>query len=450
MLKKTIVRIASLLLFLSIISCFILPVSAFEIEGLPDTTNANCVYFYNLDAKKVITKKGGGTKISPASSTKIMTGLIACESLYARLDETVTITKEMISPNKGTSMRLSVGDTLSIRSLLYASICGGFNDATLALAHICAGSHKKFVSLMNERATELGALNTKYANPTGFDASDQYTTLEDVILISKTAIENELYMEISSTKSKNIEFLTPQKAVTVHNRNGLIGSYYAEGYVNKCAQGLIAGMTDLGGHCVITKAVVNNSNYLCIVMGGKEIGEKLSSYTIANDLISYASNHLGFQTLMKEGELICTIPIDFALDGTKSTEQGDVLNVRTSKDVIAFIPKSIETARLSYRYYLYSERLTAPITPGTVVGALDFYLDGEYLTSVPLTVNSNVTENTFLSGMEAMKKAVIGRTTLLILAFLIIFSLIQFLLTRNRKRKQVREIKLKRYKKTQG
>ena len=450
MLKKTIARIASLLLFLSIISCFILPISAFEINGLPDVTNANCVYFYNLDAKKVILKKGGGAKISPASSTKIMTGLIACEALSERLDETVTVTKEMISPNQGTSMRLSAGDTLSIRSLLYASICGGFNDATLALAHVCGGSHKEFVSLMNERAAELGALNTKYANPTGFDANDQYTTLEDVILISKAAIDNALYMEISSTKSKSIEFLNQKEAFTVHNRNGLIGSYYAEGYVNKSAQGLIAGMTDLGGHCVITKASVNNSDYLCIVMGGKDIEGKITSYTIANDLISYASTHLGFQTLMKQGELICTIPIDFALDGVKSTEQGDVLNVRTSKDVIAFIPSGIEATRLSYRYYLYSERLTAPIASGTVVGALDFYIDGEYLTSVPLTVNSDVTENTFLTAMESMKKAVIGRTTLLILSFFIILSLIRLLLLQNHKRKQVKEIKLKRYKKTQG
>lgn len=445
MMKNIIFRITCLFLFFVILVAFTIPVSSINYDKLPNTDNAKCVYFYNIETKNTILKKGGGERISPASSVKIMTGLIACERLFDRLDESVTITAEMIRPTEGTRMKLSEGDTLSIRSLLYGTICGGFNDAAYALAFVVAQSHSEFVRLMNEKAIELGAKDTVYINPTGFDTAGQRTTLEDVAVITKAALKNELYMEISSTVSKKVSFSNHKEDFTVHNRNGLIGSHYSQGYKNNYAQGMIAGVTDLGGYTVITKAVIDDSEYLCIVMGGIEKNGTISSYSIANELIYYAKSNLKKLCLMKKDELVCTVPIKFALDGTAKKDGQDYLNVRTASDVTAILPTSTDTSAITYKYHLYSETLSAPINAGATVGIIDFYLEDEYLTSAPLCINSDVSANTFLLTMDKMKTTIISRTTFIPLILFVVLSSVFFSIRRNRKRKTVKEIKMKRY-----
>ena len=448
--KKNILRTICLLLSFLYFAGFAMPISALDYSGLPNTSKAKCVYFYNTNTKSIIFKKGGGQQIAPASSTKIMTGLLACELLCDRLDETVTVTSEMIRPTEGTRMKLGEGDKLSIRSLIYGTVCGGFNDAAYALAYVAAQGHTEFVKLMNEKASALGATNTNYLNPTGFDTAGQYTTLEDVAIIAKAALKNELYMEISSTSSKNVRFLNDKADFTIHNRNGLIDSYYAQGYKNNHAAGLIAGVTDLGGYTVITSAGINDSNYLCIVMGGTEENGTISAYTIANELIYYAKNNLLERCLMKKDALVCTVPIEFALDGAATKDEEDYLNVRTASDVTAILPQNADTSKITYKYHLYSDTLNAPVVKETVVGVIDFYIDGEYLVSAPLCVNADVSANTFLVKMDNVKSAMTSRITIIPIILFLVFSSTFLLYKSRRKRKIVHEIRMKRYEKAQS
>ena len=114
--KRNIFRAISLLLLFWLVVVFALPVSSIDYKSAPSADKAKCVYFYNLDTKSIIAKKGGGEAIPPASSSKIMTGLLACELLHDRLDEVVTIKSEMLTGTQGTSMRLEDGDRLTILS----------------------------------------------------------------------------------------------------------------------------------------------------------------------------------------------------------------------------------------------------------------------------------------------------------------------------------------------
>ena len=363
----------------------------------------------------------------------------------------VTIENKMLTGTQGTSMRLEEGDRLTILSLIYGAVCGGFNDAAYALAFIVAGSHSGFIELMNKKAAELGAKNTNYSNPTGFDDPMQHTTLEDVAVITKAALKNELYMKISSTVSKSVTFENGKADYTVHNRNGLIGSYYTSGYKNAYAKGMIAGFTDLGGYTVITSAVINDTNYLCIVMGGINENGEISSYALANELIYYASNNLKKQCIIEKDELICTIPVKYALDGVATSEDGeDYLNVRTAEDVTAVLPIDTDTSQITNKYHLYSDTLCAPVKKGDIVGVIDFYLDGEFIASTPLCVNSDVSANTFLIKMENAKASMSGRTILIPILLFIILTSIFFFFRANQKRKTVKEIKMKRYQSTKS
>jgi D-alanyl-D-alanine carboxypeptidase (penicillin-binding protein 5/6) len=374
-----------------------------------------------------------------------MTGLLACELLHDRLDEVVTIKNEMLTGTKGTSMKLEDGDKLTILSLIYGTVCGGFNDAAYALAYITAGSHSGFVELMNKKAAELGAKNTNYSNPTGFDDPMQRTTLEDVVVIAKATLKNELYMKISSTVSKAVTFENGKADFTVHNRNGLIGSYYTSGYKNAYAKGMIAGFTDLGGYTVITSAIINDTNYLCVVMGGINENGEISSYSLANELIYYASNNLKRQCIIEKDELICTIPVKYALDGAATRDGEDYLNVRTAEDTYAVLPIDIDASKITNKYHLYSDTLCAPVKKGDIVGVIDFYLDGEIIASAPLCVNADVSANTFLVKMENAKRSMSGRTVLIPILLFIILTSLFLLFKANQKRKTVKEIKMKRY-----
>ena len=447
MIKRAFIRVACLLFLFCLICSASLPVGALSYTGLPSTDAAESVYFYNIDAGELLLKKGGNTKIAPASSVKIMTGLIACEMLGDKLDTEVTIKKGMISASKGTSMKLTEGDTLTVRDLMYGALCSGFNDAAYALASVCCKNPSDFVAKMNERAAELGALNTYYTNPTGYDDKNAYTTLEDTATIAKAAIKNELYMEITSTISKKIDFKNGRDSLTVYNRNGLISAYYTKDFTNNYAKGLIAGVTDLGGHCVITNAVIRGSSYLCIVMGGKESGGVIGSYSIANELIEYAVSNLGVISLMDEGTYVCSIPVDHAQSGMTESDTEPTIKVRTAREATAFLPLGTDIAsRVSYRYYLFSERLSAPVEPGTVVGAIDFYCDGEHIESVPLVVNARVDSNPLLVGISSMRSAIISRTAIISLICFICLTPIWHCLLNGKKRryKNVKEIKLKR------
>ena len=301
----------ALLLVLVISSVSVIPAFATSATA-PDISGASTVYLENLETGKVILRKESSDSIAPASSAKLITAMLALEHFKDAEDTTVKITKEMLSQSEGTSMKLAEGDELSAIDLIYATLCGGFNDAAYALAIACEGSAKNFVERMNAKASDLGARKTTYKNPTGFDSVGATTTLSDLIKISRAAANDERITSISSALSRKVKFTNSGEEFTVHNRNGLIGSHYFQGYTNPYASGLISGNTDLGGCCVITKFTIRGANYLCIVMGASEENGVVNSYKIANDLSEYLRLNFGFKTVMNKGDKICELDIAYA------------------------------------------------------------------------------------------------------------------------------------------
>ena len=182
-------------------------------------------------------------------------------------------------------------------------------------------------------------------------------------------------------------------------------------------------MTDLGGYCVITAPKINGSEYLCIVMGTQEYDGNLMSFDIAYNLMSYAQKNLGLVPLMKKDTEICDIPVDFALEGSSDKEYR--LKLYTAEDAMAFIPLYADLeAEITYRYYLYSERLTAPVSEDTRVGGVDFYYNGELVATVPLVAGKDVVPNSFAISMQKAKNFLLSRSFILsIVSFAIIFSL---------------------------
>ena len=165
--------------------------------GCPDTSEAAAVYVLNLESGKVLASKNPDLALSPSATVKMMTGLLSLEHFGGDLSKKITVNGSMLSGVSGNAMGIKAGEAYSAEELLYALICGGYNDAAAVLAHSVSGSESEFVKRMNERAMEWGMTSTAYANPSGIKGAAA-STLSDVIILSKKAYENEKYLEISS------------------------------------------------------------------------------------------------------------------------------------------------------------------------------------------------------------------------------------------------------------
>ena len=438
--KKAIKTLIALFFFsisLLALSFSISAKTAYSVE-CDNADSAEAIYLYSYDSKSVLYSKNEKKLLSPASTVKIMTGLIACERLGNRLDEQITVSEEVLEGHTGVSMGLKLGASYSVRDLLYGAICGGCNDASQALAILCSDSIDEFVMDMNEYATRLDMSSTIFKNPTGLDANGAQTTIFDIAILSKAAAKNNLYMQISSAKNYTYKNADGQDTV-IYNRNALISHFTATQYLNDNANGLIAGSTENGGYVVSTLARVNGMSYLCIVMGADRGGNEIYSYKIANELIANAASKFGYVKIRTKNEKVSTLPVDCVLTTNKETNISCVLE----DDVYAYIPKNIDLKkRIEYRVYFHNKDLVAPINEGDVLGGLNIYLDGKLIGSARIISGSSVEENSFLIFMRDMKSFLASRYFLIFILVatpsLAIFLYFDYM---KRRRKNVRYIK---------
>ena len=161
--------------------------------------SATAAILMDADSGEVLYEKDAGRRMRIASTTKIMTALVALER--ARLTDTVTVTKDHMV--EGSSMYLKPGETVTVEELLYGlMLCSG-NDAALALADCCGGLDT-FVQAMNDKAAALGMKDTSFANPNGLDADNHYSTAYDMALLAAYAAQNPTFRRICSTRTATV------------------------------------------------------------------------------------------------------------------------------------------------------------------------------------------------------------------------------------------------------
>ena len=210
-------------------------------------------------------------KVYPASTTKVMTALLALES--GKLDETVTVSKYAIeSLEEGSSVcDLHVGDKLTLNDLLYGLLLESGNDAAVAIAeHLSGGSEVDFVTMMNERAGQLGATRTHFVNAHGLHDKDHYTTVYDLYLIFNEALKYDEFREVLETKEFNTAITTSDG--NMRSVNWKPTNYYASGDAKEPKGTTIlggkTGTTDQAGSCLVLYSKSDSDEpFVTIVMG---------------------------------------------------------------------------------------------------------------------------------------------------------------------------------------
>ncbi len=400
---------AILLFFCALLTlCTLLPAFADYAEVIalvppPDISRASSVYVYHLGSGTVMLEKNADTVRPPASTVKLMSGLLSCRLAQGKLEQRITVTEQMLQDADGRVMNLKAGESVTVKDMLYAAFCGGYNDAVCVLAYTLCGSTEAFVADMNVLAAELGATQTVYTNPTGLHDASMVTTAADTAKIAMAASQNALFMEVCAA----VKYIMPPTNLsperTLHNRNSLVSTYYGIGYFNSACHGMNAGSTDEGGWCTVTLAEREGDQYLCLVMGADEDENYIYSYKIINDLVNWACNGFATRRVLEAGEATIQIPVqNTGLFGLE-------IDVCAKQDLTVYLPRQASDEDLVVRCHLSQTELQAPIQAGQTVGVITVYYKGTPLGSVDAVVMEDHARNPIMHGITLLSDYISSR-----------------------------------------
>lgn len=402
----------------------LLAVSASAEAATPSMDEARAVWFSHLESGKLVASKAADTSVGAGSSVKVMSGLLLCELYVDHLYDPIVFDDDMWSAVEKYGGHILKGlqkyDTFAAYDLLYAALCGGFNNAYYMLAYyITGGSIEAFTTAMNARAQEIGMTSTYFEDPTGFAGASR-TTARDMALLAKEAYKNQNYMTLCDLN--NYEFTSENgKEYRFSNNNALICQYTSDTkyYLEYC-HGMSAGYTPADGNCVVTIAKHAEETYICVVLGGAETATEKFGYCIANRLIKWVYATYAYVPILTPDTNICTVPV------TVSDHISSV-RVRAKDTLHAYLPKDVRLGTdVTYSIRLTNTELEAPFEDGAFVGYVSVIYEGRVIGTASLYTVGGAERSTIVSSLKAIK-AWLGNRAVIAGAIFFIVSLIAWI-----------------------
>ena len=310
---------------------------------------------------RILYEKNAYQKLPMASTTKIMTGLLACES--GKLDEYVKVSP-FASGTEGSSLWLEAGQQISFENLLYGLMLKSGNDAAVAIAEHIGGSVEAFALLMNQKAKAIGLKNTNFENPHGLDSENHYTTAYDLSMIAREAMKNEKFAQVVSTKKFFIKENNGEWSRSLKNHNKLLWMY------DGC-NGVKTGYTKKCGRCLVSSAEKDGTQLICVTLSAPD-DWKDHTY-----LLDYGFNNYDTVILSKKGEKACHFTYNKKYK--KSTPLVFSEEFKIAKN---------ESDNISTEIELRNVKL--PAKKGAVAGYAYFFCNGEKIGSVELITTKKI------------------------------------------------------------
>ena len=353
-------------LLLALLCCLPLPVHAVELP-----VEAKAALLMEKETGQVLFAKEEHQRLEPASVTKIMTLLLTMEAISRgelRYEDTVTVSKNAASMG-GSQVYLSEGEQITVEELLKAVCVSSGNDASVALAEQVSGVTELFVQQMNNRAKELGMVDTCFLNPTGLPAEGHVTSAYDIALMSRELIlrhpDLRRFTTIWMDTIRGGEF-------GLSNTNKLIRFY--EG-----ATGLKTGSTDAAGYCISATAERSGMELIAVVLGGETSQQRFED---AKTLLNY-----GFSTY-------ALADVTPAERQTVPVKLGRAPSVEAVLEAGKLLVGKGQAGSLSQTVTL-REDLVAPVEKGQTVGTLTVQCGDATLAELPLTAADTVERMTW-------------------------------------------------------
>lgn len=354
-----------------IVSLSIYPSTAWPAEinmpGAPAVT-ADAAVLMDARTGQILYGKNAGQRRAPASTTKIMTALLALEG--GHLGQVVTVSPNAASVGEA-SLDLRAGEKLTLEELIYGALLRSGNDACVAIAEHIAGTEQNFVLLMNQKAKMIGAEDTSFKNTNGLPAAGHYTTARDLAVITRYALSNHTFQKIVSTRGKMI---SGDGDRYLNNTNRLLWSY-------AWADGVKTGTTSEAGNCLVASATKDGRQLISVVLHSD------NRWSDSIKLLDYGFEAFDYVRVLEQGVGFETVAVK---DGT-----GKEVRAVASAELGAVIPKN----RQEYleKIVEINRDLTAPVKKGQQVGRVTVLVKGEVIGSADLVSDRDVEKRTVYS-----------------------------------------------------
>ncbi len=442
------IRVFPLILLL----CLVLSGAAPGAYALDDPTlPAEAVLLADLDTGEIIYEKNMNERRSPASLTKIMTGLLAVEALdngQCSMTDMVTAGQDCLTGlgDDSSNSGIMPGETMSFKDLFYCAMIHSANEACNVLATYISGSISAFVEQMNKRAEELGCTDTHFLDPNGLSNEGHYTTAHDLYLITREALKHPDFMTACNTVYYETEATNMNPPRQMYNSNALLtaGGYYGDNYVYDGAAGVKTGYTRAAGYCLVSTAQRNSINALAIVMGcsgqlnsGADWNGEFNNFVASRKLYDWVFDNFSYRTILDSASFGEKVHIDLA--------EGDgMFTLRPEGDVTVLLPNDISDDAIETSVTVYKEKLVAPIEANTVLGEVRVSADGKDYGSIKL-VNRNDIEMSRVEFIKMqIKKFFAQKWVIAVIIVIIALAMVYFVLVARYRRLRRRHLRERR------
>ena len=385
----------------SILLIFLLLLPLFMVQGFAvdqrqgPPHNAFAVVLADLYTGDIVYSHNMHEPLHPASTTKIMTALLAVEALdrgQVSINDVLTTSNAALADMVplGSNIGLEVGEEMVFESLLHAVMLSSANDASNVIAeHLGGGSINAFVEMMNNRARQLGAMNTNFTNAHGLTDDRHITTAYDMFRIAQYAVTNPRFVELYSDIERPHPATNMRPAGIFHTTNLLMlpdnPSY------NPDVHGVRTGFTSVAGFCFVSTAARGDVSLLAVVMGVHSSGGERdleAEFGTTTNIYNWAFDNLVHKEIMPQITEIDRIPILFG-DGA------DTIGLRPAHAVRALMHVDAEVSdNLRREVIIYSAAadspLEAPIAQGDVLGSLTLFYGERQFGPIPLVAAETI------------------------------------------------------------
>lgn len=336
---------------------------------------AKAAVLLDAESNRVLYQKNGYEKMPMASTTKIMTCLLALEC--SKPDDVVEFSQYAASMPK-VKLGANTGRKFYMKDLLYSLMLESHNDTAVAIAERIGGSTTGFANMMNERAKKIGTKNTNFVTPNGLDDPMHYTTAYDLAIIASEAIKNEEFKKIINTPSHNFSDLDGKVNFSVNNKDAFLSQM--EG-----AFGIKTGFTGNAGYCFVGALKRDNRTFISVVLGSGWPPSKTYKWQDTRKLMNYGLSNFNYKVVFEGVKEYKTVDVERGQKkSTGTTIDGNLSLLLSDNDVVEF------------QYdYPKDNKITAPVDRGEIVGWLNIMVNGEVIKSYKISATEPVKKETF-------------------------------------------------------
>lgn len=355
--KKFVSSVLTLILIAMLLVATAVPVHA------EPSISAESAILMDADSGRVLYQKNAFVRMPMASTTKIMTAIVAIE--LCDIKETVTVSEQAVGV-EGSSVYLYPEEKLTLEELIYALLLESANDAAAAIAIHVAGSVDSFSALMNQKAEALGLTGTHFVNPHGLDHEDHHTTAYDLAKLTAYALKNEAFRRICGTVRKTIPLKGDEGTRVLINHNKMLSRYDG-------AIGVKTGFTKKSGRCLVSAAERDGLTLIAVTLSAPD------DWNDHGAMLNFGFDNYQSRPLAEKDECIR------ALSVTGGTEESVKVSVMQPISAILKRGHGEITCRVEA-----PQILLAPIAKGQTVGRIIWLCDGREIASAPIVAMNDV------------------------------------------------------------